>query len=133
MKYYIKLIVLFITLFPSTQESNSQTIEKTDQQTTTVTIEIPQQLKSDQVLTKSNESSFKKYSEYNKKVNGHVTILLDTEGKVVKITAPKSVSSNILLNQESKIGIPCPQCLNKDGYDEACVLVCIFEAIFGTK
>lgn len=113
------------------QKIKAQNTDLSSQITTTINIEIPKQLKSNFEVNKNNKSSLSVNKKYVELLEGYIVILSDAQGKIVEITAPESVNPQILINEQTKIGVPCSHCLGDDGYDSSCVLACIISAIIG--
>ncbi|QNJ98674.1 hypothetical protein [Constantimarinum furrinae] len=93
------------------------------------TIFIPNELKSN-IEFSNLDRSLTYHSQFIESLNGYVNIVTDSNGLILKITGPNSIDQNILIGNQDSGVVPCPHCLPYHE-NKACVLVCIFDALFG--
>ena len=129
MKYIkqITTIIIFGIFLINIQSTQAQIMNPPE--IGNVTIEIPEKLKSSQIMAESNDAVNSIHSKFSIIHNGYINVTLDNNGKVVTITTPNNVDRLILVNNQNKGVVPCPHCIP---YSEniSCLLACIFDTIF---
>lgn len=123
-------IIAVIMLFFAKQNIQAQILNPDE--IGNVKIEIPEELKSSMEAKEITDKNSTVHTKYSKKLKGYVNITADKKGNIIKITSPDSVPTDILFSnkQNTSTTLPCPHCIDDDGYDRECVIICIFTSIF---
>jgi len=99
MKYSLTILLLILIFFSSIK-INAQT--RTQSNTQTISLDIPDYLQSDEKVTSFNSLQNKTETRYFEEIQGYVTVTFTKDGTVLSITAPAVMSKNILTSKSNE-------------------------------